>query len=302
MLIEAVPNFSEGRDERTLAALRQAISSVPGATLLDETADADHNRSVFTLAGSPLAVEQALVAAAAVALLRIDLRRHRGVHPRIGAMDVAPLVPVEGVSWDECEAAARGLGKRLWGELGLPVYYYGRAALRADREKLENVRRGGFEELSRLAFEEESRAPDEGGPALHPSAGATAVGVRPFLIAFNVNLRTPEPRLARRIAREIRESSGGFAAVKALGLDLPERGLTQVSMNLVDFQQTSVRTVFEAICERAAAAGVALAGSELIGLAPARALSVEDAEEFQIEGFHPDCIFETRLALRRGGA
>ena len=218
-------------------------------------------------------------------------------------MDVAPLVPGRGRLLGRMRVRGARPRQELVGRARrLPVYYYGRAALRADRERLENVRRGGFEELSTLTLEDESRAPDEGGPTLHPSAGATAVGVRPFLIAFNVNLGTTDPRLARRIAREIRESSGGYPAVKALGLELPERGLTQVSMNLVDFERTSVRTAFEAIRERAGAAGVAVAGSELIGLAPAKALSVEDAEEFQVERFRPDCLFENRLAMRRGGA
>ncbi len=300
--IEAVPNFSEGRDEATLSALREAIEATDGAFLLDSSADRDHHRSVCTLAGGPEAVIKALLSAAAVAVESVNLVRHQGAHPRIGALDVAPFVPLGATGWDDCLAVAETFAQRLWDELGVPSYFYGRAARNPERERLENVRRGGFEELREAALHDPGRRPDVGGPLLHPTAGATAVGVRPFLIAFNVNLKTPDPATARRIARLIRESSGGYPAVKALGLALPAHGLTQVSMNLTDFRRTGLRTVVERIQREARADGVECAGGELIGLIPRDALEGAAPEELLLTGFSADRILENRLATVGAGA
>ena len=297
--IECVPNVSEGRDAAVLRALEAAVSSSAKVHLLDCSADADHNRSVYTFAGPAPDVVEALLALSRVAVASIDLRRHQGAHPRIGALDVAPFVPLEGVAWEATIETARGFAERLWSELGVPTYFYGRAALARGRERLENVRRGGFEGLRQAALEDPSRRPDVGGPGLHPSAGATAVGVRKVLIAFNVNLATGDVSLARGIARAIRESSGGLPAVKALGLELPLAGLTQVSMNLTDYEVTSPSAVFERIAEEAASAGVAVKESELIGLIPAAALEPLGAEGLRLNDFSEDRILENRIRAAR---
>ena len=293
--IECVPNISEGRDEAVLEELAKAVSGSPGAHLLDWSADADHNRSVYTFIARPSNAVEAVLALARVAVERIDLRRHEGAHPRMGALDVAPFVPLEGVSWDTALETAQAFAQRMWTELGVPSYFYGAAARRPDRERLENVRRGGFERLRELAPADPARQPDVGGPGLHPSAGATAVGVRKILIAFNVNLETSNLAIARRIAVVIRESSGGYPAVKALGLDLPRARLTQVSMNLTDYERTSPSTVFERICAEAAAAGVAVKESELIGLIPAAALEPLGADGLRIADFSADRILDNRI-------
>jgi glutamate formiminotransferase len=293
--VEAVPNFSEGRDEATLNALREAIEGVEGAFLLDSSADRDHHRSVYSLAGGPEAVVNALLAAAAVAVERINLIRHQGAHPRIGALDVAPFVPLGETCWDICLSAARTFAQRLWDELQVPSYFYGNAARTPARVRLECVRRGGFEQLREDVLHNPGRRPDVGGPLLHTTAGATAVGVRPFLIAFNVNLKTKDPASARRIARLVRASSGGYPAVKALGLELPDQGLTQVSMNLTDFRQTGLRTVVERIRREAAADGVECVESELIGLVPRAAMEGAAPEDLLLNGFSPDRILENRL-------
>jgi len=294
-LIEAVPNFSEGRDPQTLGALRDALRSCEDAFLLDDSADPDHHRSVYTLAGKPEAAVEALLAGARVAVERIDLIRHLGAHPRIGALDVAPFVPLLDCSWEECVETAEEFAQRLWEELHVPSYFYGRAATRPERERLEQIRRGGFEVLREAALHFPDRRPDVGGPMLHPTAGAVAVGVRPVLIAFNVNLRTEDPGPARRIARMIRESSGGYPAVKALGLELPAQGLTQVSMNLTDYRRTGLRTVVERIRREAANEGVEVAASELVGLVPQAALEGATPQELLLEDFSVDRILENRL-------
>jgi len=287
--VECVPNFSEGRNLQTLDAIERAVGDTPGAVLLDRTSDSDHNRSVFTFVGPPAAVGEALVAAAAVAVERIDLRAHSGVHPRLGALDVAPLIPMREGRWESCVGLAKAVGQRLWKELTLPVYYYGRAARSTDRERLEKVRRGGFEDPEML--------PDVGGPELHPSAGAVAVGVRQFLIAYNVNLKTSEVRVAKRIARSVRESSGGLPAVKALGLALESRELTQVSMNLVDFERTPIHAAFEHVQREAASLGVEVAGAELIGLVPQRAWDLSQGRDTGVSG-DVSFVLEDRLAGR----
>lgn len=294
-LIECVPNFSDGRNPATLAALRQAITSVPGLSLLAQEADPDHHRSVFTFAGSPEAVLEASFRAVAAARDHIDLRHHTGVHPRIGAADVVPLVPLQNVSLEQCAAFAHKLGQRIAHSLGVPVYFYEAAALRPERQRLEVVRRGGFEALRDLAVSDPARMPDAGGPALHPSAGATAVGARKFLLAFNINLDTADVAIAQQVARKVRASSGGLPHVKAMGVFLASRGLAQVSMNLTDFEVTPLAQVYEAVREEAARLGAAIAGSEFIGLVPAKALGQAASVYLQAETRPEDQILERRL-------
>ena len=293
--IESVPNFSEGRDQRVIERIRQALVAPQGVVLLDKTSDADHNRSVFTLAGPPDAVGAALLGAARVAVDLIDLRKHEGVHPRIGALDVAPLIPLGGGRKDACIALARHLAGELWSQLKLPVYFYGDAALTEARRRLENVRRGQFEGLRKALPGDASRLPDVGGPGLHPSAGATAVGVRKLLIAFNMNLETNDVAVAKEIARDIRESSGGLPFVKALGLALPSRKRTQVSMNLTDFEQTPLHTVFEAVERQAKRLGTSVTSCEIIGLLPRKAMGEAAARFLRIDPAQSHLILENRI-------
>jgi len=257
-LIECVPNFSEGRDARVIEAIEQAIRSVSGVMLLRSEMDPDHNRSVITFAGAPEAVAEGALRGLAAAVERIDLRQHHGVHPRIGAADVVPFVPLQGATLADCAAIAHRVGETVWKKLGVPVYFYEAAATSPERAPLENIRRGGL-------------APDLGGPALHPTAGASAIGARKILIAFNVNLATQDLAIAQAIARKIRASSGGLPFVKALGVPLPSQNLVQVSMNLTDFEQTSPRQVYEAVCKEAAARGIAIAATQIVGLVPKKA-------------------------------
>ncbi len=293
--IECIPNFSEGRDRAVLDRIAAAIGSTRGVVLLDRTHDADHNRSVFTFAGAPEGLEAALAQAAAIAVESIDLRKHVGVHPRIGAIDVIPFVPLEGSSTAECVGLARRVARLLWERFEIPSYFYGDAALSDHRRRLENVRRGGFEGLAKLLPGDPVRSPDTGGPGLHPSAGATAIGVRKFLIAFNINLASADVSIARQIARTIRESSGGLPAVKALGLKLRSRGLTQVSMNLTDFERTSLYEVYGWVKHEAERLGTHIAGSELIGLVPRKAIEMAAERFLQIENFDSASVFENRL-------
>ena len=294
-LIECVPNFSEGRDEAVVERIRSSIASVPGVTLLDQTSDPDHHRSVFTFVGEPDAVAEAVLGAAGVAVEEIDLRRHRGVHPRIGALDVVPLVPLEGASREICIALAHQLGQDLWKTLRLPVYFYGDAALDERPRRLEQIRRGGFEALVTCLPEDADRRPDVGGPDPHPSAGAVAVGVRKLLIAYNIHLASPDVSIAKRIASKIRESSGGLQAVKALGLQLASRRLTQVSMNLTDFEKTPPHFVFELVKAETERMGTQVVGAEIIGLIPRRAVEMAAGHSLEILGFRPDIVLENRL-------
>ncbi len=257
-LIECVPNFSEGHDAKIVDAIEQAIRSVSGVLLLRSEMDPDHNRSVITFAGAPEAVAEGALCGIAAAVERIDLRQHQGVHPRIGAADVVPFVPLQGATLAECAAIAHRTGEAVWKQLAVPVYFYEAAATSRERAPLENIRRGGLE-------------PDLGGPALHPTAGASAIGARKILIAFNVNLATNDLAIAQAIARKIRASSGGLPFVKALGVPLPSRNLVQVSMNLTDFEQTPLRQVYEAVREEAAARSISIAGTQIVGLIPQKA-------------------------------
>jgi glutamate formiminotransferase len=298
-LIECVPNFSEGRDERCIDALESAIASIDGSVVLHRTSDPDHNRSVITFVGNPQSAIESAVRAAAVAAGRVNLNKQAGVHPRLGALDVLPFVPLDGATLAQCVDVAHEAGQRIWNELQIPVFFYEAAALRPDRVRLEDVRRGEFELLSNYSPENEARRPDIGGPALHPTAGAVIAGARKLLIAFNVNLKSNDLALAKSIARDIRASSGGFPAVKALGLPLASRGLVQVSMNLTDFEQTLPRAVYAEISRLAAKAGVEIEESELIGLIPRKALENTSAEELKLKDFDSGRILENRLRSLR---
>ncbi len=270
-LVESVPNFSEGRRLDVVERLATAVTSTPGVHLLDRTSDASHNRSVFTLAGEAAAVAEALERAVAVAVHEIDMEAHSGEHPRIGAVDVIPFVPLAGTTIDDCVELARRFGRRIAERFELPVYLYAKAATRQERVKLADVRRGGYEGL-KSEIEQPARQPDFGPPRMHPSAGAVAVGARPFLIAWNINLASADRDLAVRIARRIRESGGGLPKVQANGFMIEELGRAQVSMNLLDFAVTPMWAVWETVRDVAAEDGVELAESELIGLAPVAAL------------------------------
>ena len=291
MLIESVPNVSEGRRLDVVDRLADAIASVPGVYLLDRTSDASHNRSVFTLAGEHGPVQAALEALVAGAIHEIDMDSHTGEHPRIGAVDVIPFVPLSGTSIDECVELARTFGERIAERFDLPVYFYSSAATRPERVKLADVRRGGYEGL-REEIAHRGREPDAGPARLHPSAGAVAVGARPFLIAYNINLASEDVELAKRIARRVRESGGGLPRVQANGFWIGELRRAQVSMNLLDFAVTPVWLVWDTVRDVAAEDGVELAESELIGLAPLAAfLAVADHA-----GAPPDDPNEQRLA------
>jgi glutamate formiminotransferase len=295
MLVECVPNFSEGRKGETVERIARAIESVKGATVLNRHLDPDHNRSVITFVAQPEDVVDAALRAVSTAAALIDLREHRGEHPRIGATDVLPFVPVSGVTMDECVALAHHAGQRIWRELSIPVYFYERAALRPDRVRLENVRGKGFKHLREEIRTNPDRAPDLGDPKLHESAGAVAVGARPFLIAFNVNLRTRDISIARRIARAVRERDGGLPFVKALGFELHSRGLVQVSMNLVDYQQTTMVQAFAAVQHEANRLRAEISGAEIVGLVPRAALDRTAAYFPLLENFRETLVLETLL-------
>lgn len=294
-IIECVPNFSEGKNLETVNRIARAIAEVPGIALLGQESDVDHNRSVLTFAGEPDAVVEAAYRAVAQAAQLIDLRRHQGVHPRLGAADVVPFVPVLNTNLDDCARLAHDFGRRIWNELRIPVYFYESAALREDRRRLENVRRGGFEKLSEWVHTDPEKRPDLGGPALHPTAGAVIAGARKFLLAFNINLDTDNLTVAKEIAVKIRASSGGLPHVKAMGVMLASRGLAQVSMNLTDFEVTPLHVVYAAVEREAAARGVGIAGSEIIGLMPAKALATAAAHALRTENFHEEQLLEGRL-------
>lgn len=288
-----VPNVSEGRDSDLIAALARVIESVPEVKLFDRSFDPDHHRSVFAFLGEPRAVAAAARALAAAAWERIDMRRHEGAHPRIGAVDVVPFVPVRNVSLEEASDVARAFG-RWAGEAGVPVYYYEASASRPERRELPNLRRGGYEGLAGR-FEDPSWAPDEGPSRVSPRSGALVTGARRPLVAFNVNLRSRDLGLARDIARRVRESSGGLPAVRAIGVALARRGLVQVSMNLTDIERTPLSAALEAVRNAAAGSGVEVEGTELIGAVP---LSVmEDVARLGIgaRGFAAAQVIEGHL-------
>jgi glutamate formiminotransferase len=277
--------------------LAKAIGDVETACVLDTHVDPDHNRSVITFVAAPVMAVEASIRAVALAVELIDMRQHTGQHPRLGATDVLPFVPLRGVTLDDCAALAHQAGKRIARELSIPVYFYERSAMKPDRVNLEDVRRGGLELLRQQIAVEPSRAPDVGPPTVHPTAGAIAVGARPFLIAFNVNLRTRDLSIARMVARSVRARHGGLAFVKALGFELSTRGLVQVSMNLINYEQTGMTKAYEAVRNEAVKLGVQIAGTEIVGLVPENALD-RTAEYFQeLENFSEDKVLETRLRI-----
>ena len=316
-LVESVPNFSEGRRLDVVERLADAVSGVSGVHLLDRTSDASHNRSVFTMAGDADQVVDALERAVAVAVDEIDMDRHSGEHPRTGAVDVIPFVPLGDTTLEECVQLARAFGRRIASRFDLPVYLYAAAALRPDRVKLADVRRGQYEGL-KTDIATAGREPDFGPARMHPSAGAVAVGARPFLIAYNINLASDDLGLAKRIARRVRESGGGLPRIQANGFFIEELRCAQVSINVLDFEVTPLWRVWETVKAEAAADDVDLAESELIGLAPLAALlDVADhagaspdgpvearlrtaAEFLQLRDFSPLQALELRLAAAQG--
>jgi glutamate formiminotransferase/formiminotetrahydrofolate cyclodeaminase len=294
-LVECVPNFSEGRKPETIRRLVEAIESVEGAVVLDTHRDADHNRSVITFVAHASVVVEAALRAVGLAAQLIDLRQHKGEHPRVGATDVLPFVPLRGVTMEECVALAHQAGERIARETGIPVYFYERAALRTERVNLEDVRRDGFEALRETIATHPEWSPDAGPARLHEGAGAIIVGARPFLIAYNVNLRTGDLSIAKRVARAVRARNGGLRYLKALGFDLSTRGLVQVSMNLVNYEKTQLHHAFEAVRREAERYGVAIAGSEIVGLVPQAALDRSAEYYLQIENFAPHLVIENRI-------
>jgi len=295
-IIECIPNFSEGRNPATIQALIAAVESVPGVRLLDRTSDPDHHRSVLTFAGDPDAVAEAAFQAIRIATKLIDLRNHTGVHPRIGATDVVPFVPIQGSTMEDCVQLARRLGERVGAELKIPVFLYEQAAGHPDRTRLEAIRQGGLSGLEARMATDRNWHQDFGPPRLHESAGAIVIGARHPLIAFNVNLNSPDLHIARTIARTIRQSNGGLPCVKAIGVALASRGIVQVSMNLTNYRVTSMATAFRAVQTESAKAGVEIAESELIGLVPQAALDQAASALLQIRRFDSTQILETRLA------
>ena len=301
-LIECVPNFSEGRDAAKVDAIVAAMSNVPGVYVLDREMDADHNRSVITLAGEPDAVAEAALGGVGKAMDLIDLTKHSGAHPRVGATDVVPFIPIEGVMIEDCVALARRVGNEIWNRYRIPVFFYEAAATRPDRVNLENVRRGQFEGLREEMKKNHDRQPDVGEPKVHPTAGVTVVGARKFLIAYNVNLNTPDVSIANKIAKAIRFSSGGLRYVKSMGVELKARDLAQVSINLTDFEQTPMHRVYEMVKREAERYGVMPVGSEIVGLVPKKALEMTADFFLQLENFSPSQVLENKLADALGGA
>ncbi len=292
-IVECVPNISEGRNADIVEEIADAFRGRKGVRLLDCSSDADHNRSVITAAGEPEAVREAVLEMTRRALALIDLRKHTGVHPRMGAVDVIPFIPVSGTDFAGTAELARSAGREIARE-GIPVYFYGRAALRPEHENLADCRRGEFEGLREKMLDPVWR-PDCGPSVPHASFGAAAVGCRKFLCAFNVNLASDDLAAAREIAKKVRASGGGLACCKAIGVRLESRGIVQVSMNLTDYSVTDPETAFGAVRDEAAALGIGIAGSEIIGLVPAEALAPGAAGRIMLENSPEECILEKRL-------
>jgi glutamate formiminotransferase len=294
MLIECIPNVSEGRRPAIVAAMADAIRGVPGVRLLDHSSDASHNRSVFTFAGDAAGVERAVLALVERAVADIDLRTHRGEHPRLGAVDVVPLVPIDGVTIADCVVLANRIGAEIAARFGVPVYLYEEAATRPARRNLEDIRRGEFEGLA-AKMATADWAPDFGPATPHPSAGAVVVGARMALIAYNINLATDRLDVAKKIAAAIRQSSGGYRFVKAMGIPLADRGIVQVSMNLTNYEKTPIFRVFETVKREAERHGVSILESEIVGLVPSAALTAAAEFYLQIEGFNAEQVLENKL-------
>ncbi len=294
-LIECVPNFSEGRDPAVVEAIVRALLSGPDVYLLDREMDSDHHRSVITFVGTRESVGEAALRGIGKAAELIDLNHHRGAHPRLGATDVVPFIPIAGVTLEDCVRIAEWVAEETWRRFKIPTYLYEAAARLPERRNLENIRRGQFEGVREEIASNPARLPDFGEAALHPTAGATVVGARKFLIAYNINLDSPDVALAKAIAKKIRASSGGLPCVKAMGVELRARSLAQVSMNLTDFETTSLAKVFDVITQEASALGVQVLGSEIVGLVPREALQDAAVYFLRIENFRPELIVENRL-------
>ena len=297
-LVECVPNFSEGRDKAKVDAIIEAMK-VPGVYLLDREMDADHNRCVITLVGEREPIQEAAIRGVGKASELIDLTKHQGAHPRMGAADVVPFIPIDGVTIEDCVAMSRHVGAEIWKRYQIPVYLYEAAAATPERQNLENIRRGQFEGIRDDIATNPARRPDFGEPRVHPTAGATVVGARKFLIAYNVFLNTPDVDIAKKVAKAVRFSSGGLRFVKGAGFLV--RGLAQVSMNLTDFEQTPIHRVFEFVRREAARYGVIPVSSEIVGLIPKKALEQASEWFLQVENFDSSLILENRLAAVMGG-
>ena len=293
-VIECVPNVSEGRRPDVIEKMADAIRAAPGVRLLDHSSDVSHNRSVFTFAGDRGAVEAAVLALFERAIADVDLRQHRGEHPRLGAVDVVPFVPIEGVTMADCVEIAKSIGATVAERYNVPIYLYEEASANAARKNLEDIRRGEFEGLAEK-MRTEGWAPDFGPASPHPTAGASVVGARMALIAYNINLATDRLDVAKKIAAAIRQSSGGFRFVKAAGFNLADRGIVQVSMNLTNYEKTPIFRVFETVKREAARYGVSILESEIVGLVPSAALNAAAEFYLQIEGFKPEQVLENKL-------
>jgi glutamate formiminotransferase len=294
-IIESIPNVSEGRRADVIERLADSIRRVPGARLLDQSSDTSHNRSVFTLAGDATALEAAIIALFESAVDAIDLRQHRGEHPRLGAVDVVPFVPIEGVTMADCVALAKRVGAAVAERFHVPVFLYEEASTTPLRKNLEDIRRGEFEGLA-AKLSSPDWTPDFGAATPHPSAGATVIGARLPLIAYNINLNTDRLDVAKKIAAAIRHSSGGLRFVKAMGVKLEDRNLAQVSMNLTNYEKTPVFRVFEMVKREAERYGVTVLESEIVGLVPAAALMQAAEHYLQLEGFSDAQVLEKKLA------
>jgi len=293
-LVECIPNFSEGRRSEVIESIADEIRKYRDVRFLDLSSDPDHNRTVMTFLGDEEEVEKAAFDAVARAAELIDMEAHRGEHPRIGAADVIPFVPIRNISMEECVRLAHRVGKRIAEELEIPVYYYEEAALKPERRNLADIRKGNYEKL-REEIASPERRPDAGPQAMHPRAGAAVVGARKPLVAFNINLATGELRIAKEIAKRVRAKDGGLKCVKALGVMLHERNIAQVSMNLVDYSKSAIYTVFEMVRAEARRYGVNIAGSEIIGLVPLEALMESARYYLQLEDFKTSQVLETHL-------
>jgi glutamate formiminotransferase len=293
-IIECVPNISEGRDRGSIDAIAAAVRGVTGIRLLDVSSDAAHNRSVLTFVGDAPAVRAAVEALFDAVIPRVDLRRHQGEHPRMGAVDVVPFIPIRGASMEDCVALSRETGAAIAARFGVPVYLYEESASSETRRNLAEVRKGQFEGFAEK-MKDPRWKPDFGPGAPHPSAGAVAVGARAFLIAYNINLATKDLAVADRIAKAIRHLSGGFRYVKAMGVELSDRGLVQVSINMTNFRKTPLHRVFECVRSEAERHGVAIVGSEIVGLTPADALYAAAEHYLRLEGFSAEQVLETKL-------
>lgn len=293
-IVECVPNFSEGKRQEVIDSIAAKIRSIPEVTLLDYSMDANHNRSVFTFVGSPVGCAEAAFQGAKEAVAKIDLNNHQGEHPRIGAVDVIPFIPIADCTMEECVKLAYSLGEKVWKELELPVYFYEAAAKHPARRNLAEIRKGNYEGLKTEVAKPE-RHPDLGNPSLHPTAGAVVIGARNFLVAFNVNLGTSDIGIAKKIAKIVREKDGGLKNVKAMGVALSDRNLAQVSMNLVNCDETPIYRVVETIRFEAARHGVTIIGTEIVGLIPLKYAVNALNYYMQLENFNGNQILESNL-------